>query len=402
MSYRNQSTKSAVFQHGGVEAKLIEPQKDTASSMNGNYLSAHQLYQHDPMLVLFKDTLRLHDLWISAGAMLLPGTVFLIWSLGWTSGGQWWTPDDTLSVLLQIFILFPLLFLIYLLVPASIAGLFNTLRANGVVGEYRGHQSGAQTYENFMQQLVTWIDKSWWTMAILAIVVFYALYRLVVLEPGSLSPVPYWMRLCALVIYLPLMYATGMSVVRLLLALVFTNWLLYLFALQVKPLYPDGAGGLGALGRILWVSVGIMLWEALLLVATVLSRNLHWLSLPEMFLLGAIYVVLTPALLIGWLIFPHRAMVNARDETLQPLANAYQQALTASISSAEYDRQNVVAETRQLAALKQRYDLARDTFPTWPLEISTFSRIGVTIILPLILPLITALITLALHALGLQ
>ncbi len=63
MSYRNQSTKSAVFQHGGVEAKLIEPQKDTASSMNGNYLSAHQLYQHDPMLVLFKDTLRLHDLW---------------------------------------------------------------------------------------------------------------------------------------------------------------------------------------------------------------------------------------------------------------------------------------------------------------------------------------------------
>ena len=380
-----------------MDTTMVDQQKGAESPTNTTTLSAQQFYQHDPLLVLLKDKLRLHDLWIIVGAMLLPGGVFLFWWLWWASKVRFWVPDNTLSVLLQTFVLFPFLFLIYLLVPASIAGLFNTLRTNGVIGEHRRPQSGAQTYETFVQQLVTWVDRSWWTAAILVIVVFYALYRLLLLEPGSPSPVPYWMRVSAIVIYLPLMYATGMSVVRLLLAVVFTNWLFYLFTLQVKPLHSDGSGGLGALGRLLWISVGIMLWEALLLSATWLSRNLHWLSFPEMLLLGAMYVILTPALLLGWLVFPHRVMVRARDEALQPLVDEFQQALTQSLLSVEHDIRSAIAGTRQLAALKQRYDLVRDTFPTWPLEISALGRVGVTVVLPLMLPLITSLISFALH-----
>jgi len=140
-----------------------------------------------------------------------------------------------------------------------------------------------------------------------------------------------------------------------------------------------------------------MLWEALLLSATWLSRNLHWLSFPEMLLLGAMYVILTPALLLGWLVFPHRVMVRARDEALQPLVDEFQQALTQSLLSVGHDIRSAIAGTRQLAALKQRYDLVRDTFPTWPLEISALGRVGVTVVLPLILPLITSLISFALH-----
>src|SRR5258708_26960285 len=197
--------------------------------------------------------------------MVVTGGVFVCWWLWWASKVRFWVPDNTLSFLLQTFVLFPFLFLIYLLVPASIAGLFNTLRTNGVIGEHRRHQLGAQTYETFVQQLVSWVDRSWWTAAILVIVVIYALYRLLLLEPGSPSPVPYWMRVSAIVIYLPLMYATGMSVVRLLLAVVFTNWLFYLFTLQVKPFPSDGSCGLWALGRLLWVSFGIILCDSLLL-----------------------------------------------------------------------------------------------------------------------------------------
>jgi len=120
-----------------------------------------------------------------------------------------------------------------------------------------------------------------------------------------------------------------------------------------------------------------------------------------MVLLAAIYVVLTPSLLIGWLVFPHRVMVRARDETLQPLADEFQQALMQSLSSAEYDMRTVVAGTRRLAALKQRYDLVRNTFPTWPLKINTVSRLVATALLPLMLPLIASLISLVSHALGL-
>ncbi len=383
-----------------MDADSPEQQKGTESLMRGNPLSAQQFYQHDPLLVLLKDRLHLNDLWISASVVVLPGGVFLCWWLWWASQAQEWLPENMLSVLLQTFVLFPLLFLIYLSVPGSIAGLFNTLKANGVVGEYRRQQSGAETYEAFVEQLTFWMDRSWWTVAILVIVIFYAFYRLFLLEPTSPSVVPYWMRVCAITIYLPLMYATGMSVLRLLLALVFTNRLFYLFTPQVQPLHPDGSGGLGVLGRLLWHSVGIMLWEALLLVASVLSRNLHWLSLSEMILLAAIYITLTPALLIGWLIFPHQMMVRARNEVLQPLAAEYQRTLVQSLLSGGADTRSVVAETRRLEALKQRYDLVRASFPTWPLETSALSRIGVTLILPIILPLITSLISLALRVPG--
>jgi hypothetical protein len=185
-----------------------------------------------------------------------------------------------------------------------------------------------------------------------------------------------------------------MTVVRLLLALFFTNWLFYLFTIHVKPLHPDGSGGLGALGHLLWASVGIMLWEALLLSAAWLARNLYWFSYPEMVLLGAIYIVLTPALLIGWLLLPHRVMLKARVRTLQPMADEFEQTLMQSSTGAEHDTPTLVAQTRRLAVLKQRYDLVRDTFPIWPLEVGAASRLVVTAILPVLLPLVLQLLAL--------
>ncbi len=380
---------------------MIDQQKEAKNAVWDQPLTAQRLYQHDPLLVLLKDRCHLNTFWICAGVIVLPGSVFLFWWLGWARTVAAWNVDNTLSALLQTFILFPVIFLIYLLIPGSITGLFSTLKMNEVIGEPHKHLSGTKTYATFMQQMITWTDNIGWTIAIIFLVVCYALYRLLMLEPASLSPVPYWMRACAIIIYLPLMYVTGISVIRIVLALIFTNWLFYRFPLQVKPLHPDGAGGLGAMGHLLWASVGVMLWEVLLLVASALSRNLIWLSLSEMILLGAIYIALTPALLIGWLLFPHYMMVKARNEMLQPLTDAYQQAFMQSLSSNDFDTRNLVSETRRLTILKQRYDLVHDTFPIWPLETAALSRIGVTVVLPLLLPIITSLITPPLHLLGL-
>ena len=388
-----------------MDAGLINQQKGAESSTSDATLSAQQFYQHDPLLMMLKDKLRLNDFWIIAGVMLFPAGVFLSGWLLWINKVQFWTLSNTLGALLLTFVVFPLLFLIYLLVPSSIASLFNTLSTNGVIGEHRRHQSGPETYENFVRQLVTWTDRGWWTAATLVILVFYVCYRLLLIETRISSPVPYWFRVSLIVTYLPLMYAVCISVVRLLLTLVFTNWLFYLFTIHLKPLHPDGSGGLGALGRILWVSVTIMLWDALLLGVARLSNNLDWISTVEMILLGAIYVALTPALLIGWLVFPHRVMVKARDEALQPMVDEFQQALTVCMLSTQNDTRSVVAETRRLAALQQRYDLVRDTFPTWPLKINGLGRLMATVVLPVLLPLalplIAALISSVRNTLGL-
>jgi hypothetical protein len=383
-----------------MDAASVEQQTEAKSQTNHTTISAQQFYQQDPLLVLLKDRLHLNDLWIIAGSMVLPGGLFLTWWLGWASQAHIWTIGNAVSVLLQTFILFPLLFALYLRTPSTTAGFFNTLRANGVIGEHRKDQAATETYETFVHLLVSWMDRNWWTIATLAIVTLYALYRLLLLEPHSISQVPYWFRAGAIVVYLPLMYATSLSVIRLLLALVFTNLLFSRFTILVKPLHPDGSGGLGILGGLLWLSIGIMLWDTLLLSASWLSRNLHWLSPLEMSLLGAIYIALTPALLVGWLILPHQVMMRTRDEVLQPIADEFQQALVQCMPSAKHDTRTITAGTRRLAALKERYDLVCNTFPVWPLGISTVNRLVITVILPLILASITSLIPLigqALH-----
>ncbi len=386
-----------------MDSGLVDQQKGAESSASGTTLSAQQFYQHDPLLVLLKDTWHLNDFWVIAGVMVPPGGVYLLW---WFWGEyvvkvHFWLLGDTVGALLNTFILFPLLCLIYLLLPASIAGLFNTLSANGVIGKSRKDRTGSTSYEDFLQRVVAWTDRSWWTAAALTVVVLYLFNRLVLIDPHLVTPVPFWQIAVANIVFSPLLYIEFLSITRLLLALVFTNWLFYTFTIQIKPLHPDGSGGLGALGRLLWFSVLAMVWDALFLSTVIISIAKSLISPFEIVLLAVIYVALTPSLLIGWLLFPHRVMVRARDETLQPLADEFQQALMQSLSSAEHDTRTVVAGTRRLAALKQRYDLVRDTFPTWPLKINTVSRLVVTALFPLMLPLIASLISLVSHALGL-
>ncbi|BCL79524.1 hypothetical protein ccbrp13_19890 [Ktedonobacteria bacterium brp13] len=389
-----------------MEAGAVEDYKENVHSTVSTTLLAMQFYQHDPLLVLLKEKLHFRNLWISIGMMLPPGIVYLAWWLLLrTELPTTWNNKDFFSVIIQIFLLFPLLFLIYTSIPTFIADLFNTLLTNGVIGTYRNDRSGKETHASFQKQLIYWIDNSWWTVAIMLVVILYVLFRLLVRElPDQHNLISYPVRATVIIMYAPLMFATGMSVIRLVLALIFMNRLLYFFTLQIKPLHADGSGGLGILEHILWLCVGMMLWVVILLAAAVLAHNLSGLSLLEMFLLGAIYIALIPALLIGWFIIPHRMMVKARAEALQPLAVTYQQALMQSLSSGIQDTQSMTDETLRLETLKKHYDLAYTSFPVWPLETSTLSSAGITILLPVILPLllppIVSLILLALQRLG--
>ncbi len=178
---------------------MIEQQKEVKNAVLDGMLTARQLYHHDLLLMVLKDKCHLNTLGLCVGSILLPGVVFFFWWLAWIHTTTIWNVGNTLSVLLQTFILFPVIFLIYQLIPISIAELFNTFRMNGVIGSPRKDASDNQTYEIFERQMVLWIDNSGWTLAILLLVICYALYRLLLLEPVSSSPVPYWMRVCAIV-----------------------------------------------------------------------------------------------------------------------------------------------------------------------------------------------------------
>ncbi len=280
-----------------MDTGLSAQQKGLESAVISTTLSAEQFYRHDPLLILLKDKWHLNNFWVIAEVMVFPAGVYLLW---WFWGEyvakmHYWLVGDTVGALLQTLVCFPLLFMIYLLLPTSIAGLFNTLRANGVIGESRKDRSGSESYEHLLQQLVSWTDMSRWTAAYMTVAAVYILYRIVLdlhIDPHIKTP-PFWLLAVAHIALSPLLYIAFMSITRLLLALIFTNWLFYRFKILIKPLHPDGSGGLGVLGSLLWISVLTMFWDALFLSTVILSIAKSLITPLEIFLLAGIYVALT-------------------------------------------------------------------------------------------------------------
>jgi hypothetical protein len=362
-------------------------------------LSVQQLYEHDPLLVLLRDRLRLSNGWIIAGAALLAGGD--LFGLAALAGERFSLRDvlmgDELRSLLQTLVIVPIGFALYLWLPNAIADLFNTLKANGIIDKRRPDRPGPESYEDSMKELVTWADSRWWVVGALISVALYWLYRLLVTHPAefpTLSPAwrQLWLRVATLLLAdSPGLYAAFFIIVRLLVVLVFTNRLFHLFSIRVNPLHPDGCAGLGVLGRLLTVSVLIATAlgaAAVGMSISLLSTSIHPLSRLENVILGAGYVVFTPLLLIGWLASPHRAMKEARDATLQPLADEFQRAIAQAVPSAQDDAVAIKADTDRLAELKRRYELLRDSFPIWPIRIQLLHSLVATAILPLISSLI--------------
>jgi hypothetical protein len=103
------------------------------------------------------------------------------------------------------------------------------------------------------------------------------------------------------------------------------------------------------------------------------------------------YLALITALASAWLALPHHVMLQARNEHLQPLAQEYERVLMETIPEADEASAQIVAGTERLSALKQRYELVRDTFPTWPLQVVEMRRFALALLLPALISLLPAL-----------
>src|SRR5215472_5429387 len=288
-----------------------------SSEVTGKTLPVEKLYQHDPLLVLLKDRLHLNEIWSILGIAFFTGIVPIGLPILTTPN---FDPLGvsllvTLRDVVQTLILFPLLYGIYLLLPGYIANMFNTLQENGIVGEYRKDRTGAEAYDAFLQKLVSWEDNLWWTVASLVFVAICWLYELGVAEPllKNATLPPLWLRILTLVVYTPIMYAVFLNVARLLVILVFTNWLFHLYTIHLNPLDPDGSAGLGKLGTMLSISMLLMATMGVTVLVVIHPEFLSG-SLPANYsmplhvqavFLGIKYFVVTAALIIGCRTTPH-------------------------------------------------------------------------------------------------
>jgi len=383
-----------------MEAGLSTRQENTGDGFSGKTLPLQKLYQHDPLLLVLKDKLHLNEIWSIIGIAALTGTVLF----GLASfASPHFNPInasllDNLRAFVQTVILFPLLIGIYLLLTGYIADMFNTLQANGVIGEYRSDRPGSESYEDFLKKLIRWADNPWWIVAALVFVALCWLYELFVIEsflnPATLPPL--WLRIAQLTIYSFILYAAFMSAARLIVILIFTNWLFHLYTIQLNPLDPDGSAGLGKLGTMLSLSMLLMVTLGVTGLVVIhpefLSGNLNTSLHLQAVLFGIIYFVLTVGLVIGWLTLPHQVMQEACNETLKPLADEFQRAIAETMQSTTQDANAIRAGTDRLAELKRRYELLQDTYPTWPIAVVQVRRLVATVSLPALIPLAIPLI----------
>ena len=365
-----------------------EPEKSEGDS---TLLSSRALYQHDPLLVLLKDKLHLGTPWIVAGGFIFSGLSSFLFIPVFLSDFQ--PPVSLGYVFVRLLVAMAILFtlLIYVLLPASMTSIFNTLRANGVIGPPRQERLGAMSYARFLQQVVTWVDSRWWSPLLVMLSPLYFLYTIFIITPQSLTVPPVWLLVSYVIGLLPFLYTLGFVFLRVMLLLIFLNRFLFLFTIRVRPLHPDGSGGLAALSRIWWM-VAALTFVTALSVVPLIGQHAGHLPLLETISTTISYLILLPAIVIGWLALPHHVMVQARNEHLQPLAEEYERVLMEMRPAADEATAQIVAGTERLSALKQRYELVRDSFPTWPLQVVEMRRLAVALLLPALIALLPALV----------
>lgn len=365
--------------------------KSTSLAQQDLQVDARQFYQHDPLFILLKERWQLRNGWILLGGSFLPAIAFSLWgiwlSLSPSPRTHAWALNNTISVFLLIFLVFPILFFIYLHLPNWLADLFNQLQP--IIGPRRLNVPGPKTYSEAVKLFTIWIDKWWWTTGAIVLMALYISYRIPLAEIPDPTPVPLWVRCVALAAFAPLIYATFLSITRIVATFVAINWFLWTFTINIRPMHLDGSGGLGGLAKLMWISVVMLLWDALLIYTEWTSSKISVFSSVEISLLSAIYIALVPLVLLGWTLLPHFAMVKARDAYLQPLSDELYQLLTQNRDSTNVNTETMKETTDRLTELERRITFVRSTFPTWPVELMALGRLLVALILP---PLIAFLL----------
>lgn len=361
-----------------------------ADSGNKLLLSSEEVYRNDPGMFFFRDRLSMHNsLCLSILVFLSICCFYGCYILPGTGHGL---VNQPLFALLET-VTATLFYIAYLWLPDIIALLFNTLWRDEILNQSLEGQDTPAAYAKFLKEFLSWLNSPLLPIVALMFVFVYLLARYLVNGPPFLTSIPLWLQLVTAVFDGFIAYYAVITVIRLLISLVFMNRLFHSFTIHVKPLHPDGAGGLGAMRGIVWITALIILAITLTFLETIListNRN-PFSSTLDIVVLIAAYVILAPSLMLGWLIMPHLLMLKERDAVLKPLVDEYQTVLESPQPITETGTASILADNDRLSAIKRRYSLIVDTFPTWPLEVTQFRRLIAALSLPALISLIPSI-----------
>lgn len=375
-----------------AQAQHVVPELTDDSGRNAALLP-EKVYRNDPWMALFRDRLSLNN-WFSLGIIVLL-SICCFYGLYLLPGTGHGLANQPLFALLETTTA-TFYYIAYLWLPDTIALLFNTLWANEIVDQSMDGQDAKTAYAKLIEDLLSWLNRPWWSIGILIFVIVYLVNRYLVHGPPFLIYVPLWLQLVTAVLDGIIAYNAFISVTRLLISLVFANRVFHSFTIHVKPLHPDGAGGLGVMRHVVWISALIILGTTLTFFETIqLLTNPNAISSTlDTIVLIAAYVILTPTLILGWLTMPHLLMLKARNAALKPLVDEFQAITEHPQAIANAETASILADNDRLTAIKTRYSLIWDTFPTWPLELNQARRLVATLSIPALISFLPYMIDL--------
>jgi hypothetical protein len=182
------------------------------------------------------------------------------------------------------------------------------------------------------------------------------------------------------------LHALYMLIIKEILAIVYFNRFFRWCDVKIRPMHPDEAGGLGALGdftlKTSLIAVGFGVIALVFSIFTIYVGS-DLLSRPDVIILWVLYILVTPTSLILPMVSAHGAMKNARNDKLSEISKEFENTLISSDVAAADDIEGIRKGNERLTELQNRYGIIAASFPTWPVPARLFRNFSISASLPL-------------------
>ena len=293
----------------------------------------------------------------------------------------------------------------YAWIPRGIAAVFEGLEESTVIGAAApnpGKNAGV-TYADYpalMEGIGSRLGQWWWPAISLAISTTVTL-TMVLPQYLELGQSAWWTAATFPLIVCLAWFLIGFYFVLVVLfySILSIFWLRKVFtgfSINIRPLYPDGAGGLASLGNFTLRLSYLIALVGMILVVTPLTRNyvavgtLQFRWTPELLVGLVFYAVAAPVVFFAPLSVAHHAMKKAKHELLLYVARRFDAEYGDIHSILDDDLEQLEHRSKVLSELQKIHKMT-GAFPVWPFNVENVTRFGTAYVLPLVVPLLLEL-----------
>lgn len=351
------------------------------------------------------------------GAFLLMATINLLvdyplgsyfrvfWPTGQIPKGLLGEPADWL----YDFLIHPMILAYFVWLQSAGQKLFSELAEKNVVSPAR--------LQTVVTQLRDRMQSRWvWIIGAVSSLLFVTWFTLAFapalpLSPYDVAPYDSWLikdPIIALVrapVIFVVFYALAVVVYDLVFIIVAINAAFRDAEIQIEPMNPDGAGGLGFVGRFavnlgyLTAALGLLLFARIMGNSTVIEDSSASLVLNDMrnfvFLFGVgAYLIIAPTIFFLPLRTAHSAMARYKNVLLGKISGRFSH-LVEEVRATSWENEAQTEELlQQIRQVRDAQETIRKEVPVWPFNAVSFRRFLGFLFTPLLAAIISAIVNL--------